>query len=85
MRKAVNGLHELGGGTTDIYDADAVDPVKVRGQVITAAQWTSLMTNLSNARVAAQLPSWNWTNGAPAPLTVTIKAQHLNDLRNGVK
>lgn len=84
MRAAVNGLRQLA-GAGDTYTAAEVAPTALQNQTIEDEHWTSLMTNLSNARQAVLPSGWSWTNNSAPAGGAVIAAAHLNDLRNAVK
>lgn len=82
MRAAVNGLRDIG-GQGPVYNATALDPNVLRGQIVDDAHFTTLMANLNTARALFAMPSRSF-RVTPAP-GIPIRTWEIEDLRAGVK
>jgi len=82
MRRAVNGLRDIG-GQGPVYTSTDLDPNVLRTQVIDDSHVTTLMANLNAARGFSSLPSVAFRI-PPAP-GVSVKTWDIEDLRAGVK
>jgi len=82
VRKTVNALLDIA-GQQPIYTAAAVDPNNLRGLGIDDADFTTLMTNLNNARGNFSLPAVSFRT-TPAQNGLILRTQ-IEDLRSAVK
>jgi len=82
VRKAVNGLLDIF-GQPPVYTAAAVDPNNLRGLAVDDADFTTLLTNLNNARGNFSLPQVSFRT-TPAQNGLILRTQ-IEDLRSAVK
>ncbi len=80
LRQAVNAMRTAGGLT-----AASFTDASLTGVAAKAVHIQELRTALSQARTALGLGAVTFTNPTLTPGSTTIKAAHINELRNGVQ